>query len=91
MLEPAIGVGNAWVRTLPRGDLLSVLRPYKSYLQTAALLCGEEEVDTLSETLFKSGAVRICPGERMSARWPGAPHDGEDPLRRYTKTAVWER
>ncbi len=84
-LETAVQFGNAWVQPLPRGRLLSVLRPYKNYLQTAALVCTDEERAGLAQTLFQAGAVRVCPGERMSTAYCGQPHDGEYALRRYTK------
>ncbi len=89
-LEPAIGFGNAWVKPLPRNELLKAIRPYKNYLQTAALLCSEDEKEELTEQLLKSGVVRVCSGERMSAAYSGMPHDGEYPLRRYTKVATVE-
>ena len=90
LLEPAIGFGNAWVKPLPRKDLLAALRPYKNYLQTAALACGAHEKAELTDILLKTGIVRVCPGERMSAVYSGAPHDGEYPLRRYVKIASAE-
>ncbi len=89
-LETAIQFGNAWVRPLPRGDLMSVLRPYKNYLQTAALICEAPAREALSQTLFKAGVVRICPGEKMSTAYCGEPHDGEYSLRRYTRIVSME-
>ncbi|MEA4889178.1 MAG: acyl-CoA reductase [Clostridiaceae bacterium] len=89
-LNPAIQFGNAWVRALPRTKLLPVLRPYKNYLQTAGLLCGEDERAELTRLLWQSGVVRVCPGERMSSAYNGAPHDGEYPLRRYTRIVCAE-
>jgi len=89
-LEPGIQFGNAWVRQLPKADLLEVLRPYKNYLQTVGLLCGDSERALLADMLLKAGAVRICSGERMSATYCGAAHDGEYPLRRYTKVVCVE-
>lgn len=88
--EAAIGFAHAWIKPLPRGQILKALRPYKNYLQTVALLCGEHEKEALTEDLLKTGAVRVCSGERMSVTYSGAPHDGEYPLRRYTKIASWE-
>lgn len=90
ILDTAIQFGNAWVRPLPHSKLLSFLRPYKNYLQTAGLLCGEPEQENLSQLLFKTGVVRICPGENMSTTFCGAPHDGEYSLRRYTKIVNME-
>ncbi|MDX9871777.1 MAG: acyl-CoA reductase [Clostridia bacterium] len=88
--EAAIGFANAWIKPLPCRQILKALRPYKNYLQTIALLCGEHEKDSLIADLLKTGAVRVCPGGRMSETYSGAPHDGEYPLRRYTKIASWE-
>lgn len=89
-LEPAPGVHTIWVKPLPKKRLLAALRPYKNYLQTAALVCGEQEKAELTSLLLKTGLVRLCPGERMSTVYPGAPHDGEYPLRRYTKVVSVE-
>lgn len=85
ILDTSIQFGNAWVRPLPRTELLTTLRPYKNYLQTVGLLCSQSELRVLSDMLFKTGVVRVCPGENMSSSYCGAPHDGEYPLRRYTK------
>lgn len=84
-LDTAIQFGNAWVRPLPRTELLATLRPYKNYLQTVGLLCGQSELLVISNILFSTGVVRVCKGENMSSTYCGAPHDGEYPLRRYTK------
>jgi len=91
ILDTSIQFGNAWVRPLPRAELLSTLRPYKNYLQTVGLLCSQSELPFLSDILFKTGVVRVCPGENMSLTYCGAPHDGEYPLRRYTKTVDIEQ
>ncbi len=90
VLDTSIQFGNAWVRPLPRSEIMGVLRPYKNYLQTAALLCGESEHEFLSGQLFKTGVVRVCPGDKMSATYCGMPHDGEYPLRRYTRLVSLE-
>ena len=91
VLEPAIRFGNAWVKGLPRTELLSVLRPCKNYLQTAGLLCGADETDELVQLLWRAGVVRVCPAERMSGTYNGAPHDGEFALRRYTRIVSFEQ
>jgi hypothetical protein len=90
-LKPAIQFGNAWVKALPRAEVLPVLRPYKNFLQTAGLLCGEAETDELVQLLWQTGVVRVCPAERMSGTYSGAPHDGEFALRRYTRIVSCER
>ncbi len=90
-LETAIQFGNAWVRPLPKSELTAELRPYKNFLQTVGLLCGESEREMISQMLFKTGVVRVCPGEKMSLTYCGAPHDGEYSLRRYTKIVTVEK
>lgn len=90
VLETGIGFGNVWVRPLPHNELLSVLRPYKNYLQTVGLLCVDTERGEITDRLFKTGVVRVCSGEAMSIAYSGMPHDGEYPLRRYTKTVSVE-
>lgn len=89
-LETAIQFGNAWVKPLPRGELIAALRPYKNFLQTVGLLCGDAERTDLTERLFKTGVVRVCCGGDMSTAYCGMPHDGEYPLRRYTKVVSAE-
>ena len=91
ILDTSIQFGNAWVKPLPRNEILSTLRPYKNYLQTAGLICSQSDLPLLSDILFKTGVVRVCPGENMSLTYCGAPHDGEYPLRRYTKTVDIEQ
>ncbi len=85
IIDTSIQFGNPWVRPLPHRELLSALRPYKNYLQTVGLACGQSELHSLSHIFFKTGVVRVCPCEKMSQTYCGAPHDGEFPLRRYTK------
>jgi hypothetical protein len=84
-LDTSLQFGNAWVKPLRRADLLITLRPHKNFLQTVGLVCAPEERRDISEILLRAGAVRVCPGEYMSQGYPGEPHDGEYPLRRYTK------
>lgn len=90
ILDTAIQHGNTWVRALPANDLLATLRPYKNFLQTVGLLCGDEEYDRLAQQLFKTGVVRICPPQYMSIVYSSAAHDGEYTLRRYTKIVAIE-
>jgi hypothetical protein len=84
-LDLSIQFRNCWVKPLPREHLLKTLRPYRNHLQTAALLCGEDERPALIEVLSKTGIVRVTDGDKMSDTYCGAAHDGEYSLRRYTK------
>ena len=83
-LEPSIMYRNLWVKPLKRDDIIN-LRPYKSYLQTAALICAEHEHAELSQKLLKTGLVKISDGFEMSNYAFGEAHDGVFALRGYTK------
>lgn len=91
ILKLSILHGSCWVKRLKKQDIVNVLRPNKNHLQTAALLCTENERTVITERLFGAGVIRITDGENMSELYPGAAHDGEYPLRQYTKIASVER
>lgn len=90
LLETAILYGNCWVKRLPREKLINTLRPHKSHLQTAGLLCGAAEKQELAELLWKAGVTRVTQGKNMSRNYNGAAHDGEYALRRYTRVVSQE-
>ena len=77
--------GNCWVKPLPRRRLLSALKEQKGYLQTAGLLCAPEEREELSALLARAGLVRITEAGEMSRTLPGEAHDGDYPLRAYSR------
>lgn len=85
--EVSLMYGNCWVKSLPRPEMLPVLRDNSGYLQTVALICGEEEREMLAHLFWRAGAVRVCSAGDMSAlpEHGFQPHDGEFPLRRYSK------
>lgn len=87
-LTASMMFGNCWVKSLPKDRILSVLRKKKGYLQTVGLLCSEEERPELSRLLLRAGAVKIRSGRDMSQSFCGEAHDGEYPLRRYSKIVV---
>ncbi len=73
------------VKKLPRRDIVSVLRQSKGFLQTAGLICAESDRAALSEALCRSGVTRVTRAADMSVYFYGEAHDGEYPLRRYTR------
>lgn len=84
-LELSFMFRNCWVKPLPREKVVGCLKAKKGYLQTAGLLCKEEERSKLAEELIKAGVTRITRIGSMSEVVPGEAHDGEYPLRRYCK------
>ncbi|MDR1821256.1 MAG: acyl-CoA reductase [Oscillospiraceae bacterium] len=83
--EAAPATGAPWVKPLPREEILTRLLPHKNHLQTVGMLCGDGEAEALRETFWRTGVVRCCAGGDMSRFSALLPHDGERPLRRYTK------
>ena len=83
-LETSVMFRNIWVKPLGREEILT-LRPYKGYLQTAALICSQHEHAELSGKLLQTGLVKISDGFEMSNYAFGEAHDGVFTLRCYTK------
>ena len=81
---------NCWVKPLPREQIISQLKGKKGYLQTVGLICGDIERVELSEFFVKAGLTHIVRPQNMSQMLPGGTHDGEYPLRRYTRIVELE-
>lgn len=79
--------GRLAVKRLPYDSILPVLRRQKGCLQTAGLLCDEEDRARLTDRLIRSGVNRVTSVGHMSATFVGESHDGEYPLRRYVRMA----
>ena len=84
-LELSYMYGNPLVKRLPQKDLLPTLRRAKGTLQTAGLLCPPDRRTALSDLLARAGVDRIMRAGHMSVTFCGEAHDGEYPLRRYTR------
>lgn len=80
---------NCWIKPLPRQNMIKALKGKRGYLQTAGLICPEKEREELAHLLVKCGITRITHGKDMSYNLPGSAHDGEYPLRRYTRIVEW--
>lgn len=81
---------NCWVKPLPRKELVKVLKGYKGHLQTVGLICAKNDRRELADKLTKAGVTRITSGGNMSHTFAGAAHDGEYPLRRYSRIVELE-
>jgi hypothetical protein len=76
---------NCWVKPLPREQIVPTLKGKKGYLQTCGLLCGDHDRLPLSDRLARAGAVRITEAGEMSRTIAGEAHDGDYPLRLYSR------
>lgn len=84
-LELSYMFRNCWVKPLTGKEIVKALKPYRGYLQTAGLICPEADRAYLEEQLLKAGVVRITDAGGMSELVTGGAHDGEYPLRRYSR------
>lgn len=76
---------NCWVKPLPRTQIVKALKHNRGYLQTAGLVCPQEDRAYLEEQLFKAGVVRVTGAAHMSEMRVGEAHDGMYPIRRYSR------
>jgi hypothetical protein len=76
---------NCWVKPLPREQIVPILKGMKGYLQTCGLLCGDHDRLPLSDRLARAGVVRITEAGEMSRAIAGEAHDGDYPLRLYSR------
>lgn len=76
---------NCWVKPLPREQIVPTLKGKKGYLQTCGLLCGDHDRLLLSGSLARAGVVRITEAGEMSRTIAGEAHDGDYPLRLYSR------
>lgn len=81
---------NIWCKPLPKSQIVPVLKPYRGYLQSCALLVDEKSKDEIVPLLIKAGLTRIV-GPHTSLTWPLESHDGEYALTRYTRLVDIER
>lgn len=72
-----------WLKPLKRSNIVSSLRPLKSYMQTVGLACSVFDKNELVHTFLKAGVQRVRSIGEMTNSYMGEPHDGEFALSRY--------
>lgn len=77
---------NVWIKRLPHSKIIKTLKPYKSYLQTAGVMCNDaEKRKQIYSLLANAGLVRITNSKDMSRTVSGEAHDGCYALREYSR------
>jgi phenylacetate-coenzyme A ligase PaaK-like adenylate-forming protein len=76
---------TVWVKPIQRNKIIQTLRPLRSYLQTAGLVCKLDSLSALSDALIQAGVLRITRAGGMLDSYDGEPHDGVYALQRYSK------
>ncbi len=83
-LELSLLFRNVWIKRLPRDQIVKVIKPHRSHLQSATILAPKKEYNIYLEKLIQSGLVRIKKPIEMSDVLLGESHDGMYPLRLYS-------
>lgn len=73
------------VKPIKRNNLITVLRPFRSYLQSVGLACNKEEIAQLSKLLYAGGVSRVTEPGLMMGGYTGEPHDGVHAMTQYLK------
>lgn len=90
-LELSYMFKNSWIKPLPDKNIIKALKGKKGHLQTVGLICADGERDELAGMFTKAGLTHIARPKNMSQMLPGGTHDGEYPLRRYSRIVEVER
>ncbi|MET3134355.1 phenylacetate-CoA ligase [Oxalobacteraceae bacterium GrIS 1.11] len=73
------------LRPAPRAQLLGVLQPWRTQLQTCGLSAPAIDLAELSQLLLAAGVSRVSPPAAMHDGYHGEPHDGVYALARLCK------
>ena len=90
-LELSYMFKNCWIKPLTKKNIIKSLKAKKGHLQTVGLVCGDSERTELADIFAKTGLTHIARTKNMSQMLPGGTHDGEYPLRRYSRIVEVEK
>jgi len=91
VLELSPMMCNVLIKPLPRAKAGEVLYESRYHLQTAGLICPDEDRGSLADLFTRCGIIRVTKGSDMSAYFPGECHDGEYALSRYVRIVNVEK
>ncbi len=84
-LELSLLFRNVWIKRLPSNQIVKVIKPHRSHLQSVTILAPKKKYNFYLEKLIQSGLVRIKKPIEMSEVILGESHDGMYPLRLYSR------
>ncbi|MCS3840866.1 phenylacetate-CoA ligase [Pseudomonas sp. JAI111] len=73
------------LKPVPQDLLAETLLPWRTVLQSCALICSATQTPGLVRTLVNAGVTRIAPCELIHDGYPGEPHDGVYALSRLSR------
>ena len=78
---------NIWIKALNEDNIIKVLKPNKNLLQTVSINNQLLNKQKITDSLIKAGVTRVVSLGENSRMISGESHDGEYPLRRYSRIA----
>ncbi len=84
-LELSLLFRNIWVKALSSKDIVKVIKPHKNHLQSVAILASLPQYNEYKNKLIQAGLVRIKQPIELSEVLLGESHDGQYPLRTYSR------
>ncbi|AZV27013.1 long-chain-fatty-acyl-CoA reductase [Pseudomonas syringae] len=73
------------LKPMPRARIAEALLPWRNVLQSAGLMCAEQEMAELAQTLIAAGVTRVTPVQAIHEGYEGEPHDGVYALQRLSR------
>jgi phenylacetate-CoA ligase len=73
------------LKPVPQHLIAETLLPWRTVLQSCALICAPAETPGLVRTLVNAGVTRIAPCGLIHDGYPGEPHDGVYALSRFSR------
>ncbi|WP_175964492.1 acyl-CoA reductase [Burkholderia pyrrocinia] len=84
-LAPSPQFRTVQLRPMPRDELTARLAPWRTRLQSCALVAPSTEFRELTHTLLKTGVTRLTAAALIHEHYPGEPHDGVYSLTCYAR------
>ncbi|TBN51181.1 aldehyde dehydrogenase family protein [Pseudomonas sp. BGI-2] len=85
MLAPSPLFRTLLLKPVPQHLIAETLLPWRTVLQSCALICAPAETPGLVRTLVNAGVTRIAPCGLIHDGYPGEPHDGVYALSRFSR------
>ncbi|WP_018691815.1 acyl-CoA reductase [Algicola sagamiensis] len=90
LLETSPLYRTIWIRPLQQKKIVTVLKPFRAYLQTVGLVCQLDSFSNISQRMLAAGVTRVNAVGQMQEAYMGAPHDGRYALRAYTRRVSYQ-
>ncbi|MEB0046791.1 MULTISPECIES: acyl-CoA reductase [unclassified Pseudomonas] len=84
-LAPAPLFRTLILKPVPQQLMAETLLPWRTVLQSCALICAQDQTPTLVRALINAGVTRITPVSAIHEGYAGEPHDGVYALTRLSR------